>query len=154
MQVKEILRTKSTTLFTSKPDALLSEAVVTMADADMGSLVVMEGGRLVGLLTFREVVQIVAKRQREQRKGPTPPVAEIRVGDVMQHEPLVVTPGMELNDLRQVMIDSHQRYLPVVEDGTLLGVVSFLDVARAVLDEQGFENKMLKAYIRDWPAEA
>ncbi len=50
------------------------------------------------------------------------------------------------------MLESHQRYLPVMDDGTLLGVISFHDVARAVLEEQGFENKMLKAYIRDWPA--
>lgn len=154
MQVKQILRTKGTILYTTTPDASLSEAVVTMADADMGSLVVMEDGKLVGLLTFREVVQVVAKRHKEQRKGPTPAVADLSVGDVMRRDPITTSPEMELNDLRQVMIDSHQRYLPVVEGETLLGVISFIDVARAVLDEQGFENKMLKAYIRDWPAEA
>ena len=154
MQVKQILKTKGTILYTTTPDASLSEAVVTMADADMGSLVVMEGGKLVGLLTFREVVQVVAQRHKEQRKGPTRAVADLQVSDVMRREPFTTSPNMELNDLRQIMIDSHQRYLPVLEGETLLGVVSFLDVARAVLDEQGFENKMLKAYIRDWPAEA
>jgi CBS domain-containing protein len=60
---------------------------------------------------------------------------------------------MDVNELRRSMIDSHQRYFPVMEGSTLLGVISFLDVARAVLEEQSFENRMLKAYIHDFPAE-
>ena len=51
------------------------------------------------------------------------------------------------------MVENHQRYLPVMDDTTLMGVVSFHDVARAVLEEQSFENRMLKNYIRNWPAE-
>jgi CBS domain-containing protein len=51
------------------------------------------------------------------------------------------------------MVDSHERYLPVMEGELLMGVISFHDVAKAVLDKQSFENKMLKAYIRDWPQE-
>jgi CBS domain-containing protein len=50
-------------------------------------------------------------------------------------------------------VEHHQRYLPVMEGGLLMGVVSFHDVAKAVLEEQSFENKMLKAYIRNWPEE-
>jgi CBS domain-containing protein len=51
------------------------------------------------------------------------------------------------------MLDQHMRYLPVLDDGTLNGVISFYDVAKAVSEAQGFENNMLKAYIRDWPTE-
>jgi CBS domain-containing protein len=58
-----------------------------------------------------------------------------------------------VNELRRVMLETRQRYLPVMDGQTLLGVISFHDVARAVLEEQSFENRMLKAYIRDWPAE-
>lgn len=153
MQVSEILRVKGTTLYTVTPDTMLSECVIVMADHDIGSLVVMDRGRLAGMLTFREVLRVLASRQREQRAGPTPPVAEFVVRDVMNPEPIVATPDMDVNDLRRSMIDTHQRYLPVMDDGTLLGVVSFHDVARAVLEEQSFENRMLKAYIRDWPSE-
>ncbi len=60
---------------------------------------------------------------------------------------------MEANDLRRLMIDKHCRYLPVVDDGVLMGVISFLDVARAVLEEQSFENRMLKSYIKNWPGD-
>lgn len=153
MQVSEILRVKGTTLYTVTPDTMLSDCVIVMADHDIGSLVVMDRGRLAGMLTFREVLRVLASRQREQRSGPTPPVAEFVVRDVMNPEPIVATPDMDVNDLRRSMIDTHQRYLPVMDDGTLLGVVSFHDVARAVLEEQSFENRMLKAYIRDWPSE-
>jgi CBS domain-containing protein len=124
-----------------------------MADNDIGSLVVMENGRLAGMLTFREVVRVLARRQVEQRTGPTPPVAEIMVREVMNASPNIATPSMDVNELRRVMIETRQRYLPVMDGDTLLGVLSFHDVARAVLEEQSFENRMLKAYIRDWPAE-
>ena len=55
-------------------------------------------------------------------------------------------------DLRRTMLESSARYLPVMQDGKLLGVISFRDVAKAVLEEQDFENKMLKGYIKNWPA--
>lgn len=153
MQVSEILRVKGSTLFTVTPETMLSECVVTMAEHDVGSLVVMDHGRLAGMLTFREVLRVLARRQVEHRTGPTPPVAEIVVREVMNTAPTVATPTMDVNELRRVMIETHQRYLPVMEGDTLLGVLSFHDVARAVLEEQSFENRMLKAYIRDWPAE-
>ena len=153
MQVSEILRVKGSTLFTVAPETMLSDCVISMAEQDIGSLVVMDKGQLVGMLTFREVIRILAKRQLEQRSGPTPPVAEILAREVMNANPTVASPSMDVNELRRVMLETRQRYLPVMEGGTLLCVLSFHDVARAVLEEQSFENKMLKAYIRDWPAE-
>jgi CBS domain-containing protein len=153
MQVSEVLRVKGNTLFTVTPATMLSDCVVTMAEHDIGSLVVMDHGRLAGMLTFREVLRVLAKRQLEQRSGPTPPVAEIIVRDVMNPEPRIAAPSMDVNELRRTMLEHHQRYMPVMDGDILLGVVSFHDVAKAVLEEQGFENRMLKAYIRDWPAE-
>ncbi len=153
MRVSEILKVKGTTLFTVSPSTMLSDAVMVMAEHDIGSLVVMERGQLVGMLTFREVLEILARRQKEQRSGPTPPVAELLVNEVMNPDPAVATPFMDVNDLRRVMLDNHQRYWPVMDGITLMGVVSFHDIARAVLEEQSFENRMLKAYIRDWPVE-
>jgi CBS domain-containing protein len=153
MEVSEILRVKGTTLYTVTPDTMLSDGVITMAEHDIGSLIVMERGRLVGMLTFREVIRVLARRQLEHREGPTPPVAEIVVREVMNPSPTVIAPTTEVNQLRSTMIETHERYLPVLDGDTVLGVISFHDVARAVLEEQGFENRMLKAYIRDWPAE-
>lgn len=153
MIVADILSLKGSTLFTVTPDMMLSDCVVTMAEHDIGSVVVMNNGKLAGMLTFREVMQMLAKRQHEHRAGPTRPVAEIYVRDVMVKEPVVISPNVDVNELRQVMVETHTRYVPVMDGEVLLGVLSFHDVARAVLDAQSFENRMLKAYIRDWPVE-
>ena len=152
MQVKEIVRIKGGTLWSVTPATLLSEAVVSMADHDIGSVVVMEGGRLAGMLTFREVLKVLAQRQMEHRTGPTPTMSEIKVGDVMVADPALASPNMEVDELRALMLERHQRYVPVMEGDTMLGVISFHDVAKAVLEEQAFENRMLKGYIKDWPA--
>jgi CBS domain-containing protein len=152
MQVKEIMRIKGNTLYAATPDMMLSECVVMMADNDIGSLVVMDKGKLIGMLTFREVIKILAKRQVEQHSGPTPKVAEIRVGDVMDPAPQIVSPETEVDELRRTMLEHHARYVPVMEGDEVVGVVSFHDVAKAVLEEQGFENRMLKGYIKNWPA--
>ncbi len=145
MQVTEILRVKGGTLFTATPGQLLASAIETMAELDVGSLVVMDGGRMVGMLTFREVMQALRKQ------GSCPD--GVTVGEVMVRDPVTAFPGMDANDLRRLMIEKHSRYLPVLDGDTLLGVISFLDVAKAVLEEQSFENRMLKSYIKNWPEE-
>lgn len=145
MQVRDILAIKGATLYTATPQQTLSEAVATMTENDVGSLVCFEGSRMVGMLTFREVLKVVHKCGAEWLQHP---VADAMVGD-----PSIATPDMMIDDLRRLMIERHQRYLPVMEEGRLLGVLSFHDVAKAVLEEQSFENRMLKAYIRDWPEE-
>jgi CBS domain-containing protein len=151
MQVSEILRFKGKALFTVTPETLLSDCVVEMAEHDVGSLVVLDDGELAGLLTFREVIRVLARRQLEQRQGPTPPVAQIVVRDIMNPAPQVASPQTDINELRKTMIEHHQRYMPVLDAGRLVGIVSFHDVARAVLEDQGVELKLLRAYIQDWP---
>ena len=144
MQVREIINLKGGTLFTATPKQLLGEAIDAMADFDVGSLVVMESGKMAGMLTFREVLQAL------KAHGSCP--VGVTVGDVMVRDPVTVFPDMEVDDLRRLMIERHSRYLPVMDGGgTLMGVISFLDVAKAVLEEQSFENKMLKNYIKNWP---
>jgi CBS domain-containing protein len=145
MQVREIVRLKGGTLYTTTPDHTLASAIDTMAELDVGSLVVMKDGKMAGMLTFREVLQALHRHDRAPEA--------ILVGEVMVADPVTAFPGMEANELRRLMIDKHSRYLPVMEDGTLLGVISFLDVAKAVLEEQSFENRMLKSYIKNWPGE-
>jgi CBS domain-containing protein len=143
MQVSEILKVKGNALFTIAPDGKLSEAVSVMAQHNMGSLVVMEKGRMVGMLTFREVLVAVDKGRGA--------LGEAKVGEIMERDPVTASPAMEVNDLRRTMIESGARYLPVMERDRLIGVVSFRDVAKAVLEEQDFENRMLKGYIKNWP---
>ncbi len=151
MKVIDILKSKERSPLTVTSDTLLSQCVITMADEDVGSLVVSDDNTVVGLLTFREVILVLAQRQKELRSGPTPPVAELKVRDVMNATPICTTPDVELNDLRGLMINHHQRYIPVLDKQDLIGVLSFHDVARSVFAEQENENKLLKHYIGDWP---
>ncbi len=153
MKVSKILEVKGKTLFTMGPQESLATAVMVMSENDIGSIVVMSNGKLAGMLTFREVIRILAKRQAENRVGPTPPVSSFIISEVMNPTPTVASPDMDVDQLRKLMVDSHERYLPVMDGDVLMGVVSFHDVAKAVLEMQSFENKMLKAYIRDWPQE-
>jgi CBS domain-containing protein len=149
MKVSDILRVKAknqggTTLFTTTPEDSLANAMKLMAENNLGSLVVMSNTLVVGILTFREVIVAINKN------GGT--VEGLSVYRAMDDGPLICTPATELDEVRRMMLLHHARYLPVIDNRMLMGVVSFYDVAKAVVDAQDFENKMLKAYIRDWPA--
>ena len=145
MKVSDILRVKGGTLFTTTPEESLEDASKLMAERDIGSLVVMSHGLVVGMLTFREVIQAVV------RNGGS--FGTTTVYRAMDSGPLTCTMETDMDEVRRMMLDRHARYMPVVENRMLMGVISFYDVARAVVDAQNFENKMLKAYIRDWPDE-
>ena len=146
MLVSEILRIKGSTLFTTTPEGSVIDAVKVMADNDIGSLVVMDHGKLVGMLTFREVLAALASR------GGT--LGDVRISEIIERDPLTANPQLDVMELRGKMLERHARYVPVMEDATLQGVVSFHDVAKAVYEEQSFENRMLKSYIGDSPTAA
>ena len=143
MKVSDILRVKGNTLYTVTPDEPLARAIDAMAEKDIGSLVVMDHGDLVGMLTFREVILAIVKNAGA--------VGSTMVRSAMDDHPLTCTAETDLDEVRRMMLDRHARYMPVMERRMLMGVISFYDVAKAVVDSQNFENKMLKAYIRDWP---
>jgi CBS domain-containing protein len=80
-------------------------------------------------------------------------VGTLLVRSVMDDHPMTCTMETEMDEVRRMMLGRHARYMPVLDGRTLMGVISFYDVAKAVVDAQDFENRMLKAYIRDWPSE-
>jgi CBS domain-containing protein len=134
MKVSDILRVKGHSLITVRPDETLATAIQIMSEKDLGSLVVMAHGDLVGMLTFREVMQSLAQNDK-----------------AMDDAPITCTSETDMDEVRRMMLNNHARYMPVIDNRVLMGVISFYDVAKAVVDSQNFENKMLKAYIRDWP---
>ena len=141
MRVSDILRLKGSALFTITPEDSLAHAAQLMAEKDIGSLVVMSHGRVVGILTFREVIEAAV------RNGGS--FGTTSVYRAMDPGPLICTLETDMDEVRRMMLDRHARYLPVIDGGQLMGVISFYDVAKAVVDSQNFENRMLKAYIRD-----
>ncbi len=145
MKVSEILKVKGSVLYTANPDQKLTEAMLVMEEKDIGSLCVMEQGRLVGMLTFREIIAVL-----NAQKGS---VGECTVRSVMDAKPIACGLDTPVNEVRRMMLEHHTRYLPIMSELTLMGVISFYDVARAVYEAQNFENQLLKAYIKDWPSE-
>ena len=141
MRVSEILRIKGHTLFTTAPAGSVLDAVKAMAQHDIGSLVVMDRGRLAGMLTFREVLEALSRREGA--------LGDLAIEAIYERNPLTAAPDLEVMELRGAMLERHARYVPVMDGGTLMGVVSFHDVAKAVFEEQSFENRMLKSYISD-----
>jgi len=145
MKVSDILRVKGGTLYCVDPQTPLADALVTMVERDIGSLVVMSHGDVVGMLTFREVLATIVRNGGSDNGA--------LVGSVMDDAPLTCTPDTVIDEVRRMMLGRHARYMPVMNGRTLMGVISFHDVAKAVVESQDFENRMLKAYIRDWPVE-
>ena len=128
MKVSDILRVKGNILITVTPDESLATAVQIMSEKDLGSLVVMKS------LAENDCA-----------------IGRVSVRKAMDDAPLTCTSETDMDEVRRMMLNNHARYMPVMDKRMLMGVISFYDVAKAVVDSQNFENKMLKAYIRDWP---
>ncbi|MBI4195483.1 MAG: CBS domain-containing protein [Betaproteobacteria bacterium] len=143
MLIRDILNLKGGTVFSVAPGAKVSDAVGIMVKNDIGSLVVMESGVMAGMLTFREVLKALAARHGN--------LDDLRVGEVMVKDPIRGSPDETIDHLRAVMTGNHVRYLPVSDGDRLLGLISFHDVARAVIRETSFENRLLKRYIENRP---
>lgn len=143
LKVSEILRVKGNTLFTASPDIPVREALAIMSEQDIGSLVIMDHGILAGMVTFREII-----RHLNAHGGD---VGDYTVRSIMDDAPVSVTPNTSADEVQRLMLDKHARYIPVMDGPILQGVISFYDMAQAVVAAQQFENDMLKAYIRDWP---
>jgi predicted transcriptional regulator len=145
MIIRDVLGMKGGKIFSIGPEGLLADAVRTMVSNDIGSLVVMSNGAMIGMLTFREVLGELNARGGN--------LGDAQAGAVMVKEPITGNPTDSVDHLREVMLNNHIRYLPVTEGEQLLGVISFHDVAKAVIKQTNFENRLLKRYIKNWPEE-
>ncbi|ANN78562.1 CBS domain-containing protein [Bordetella flabilis] len=143
LKVSEILRVKGDTLYTATPDTPVKTAVDTMSHQDIGSLVIMESGMLTGMLTFREIIKHLCRNNGV--------LGDTTVRAIMDDAPVSVTPNTSAEEVQRLMLEKHARYIPVMDGNMLMGVISFYDMAQAIVAAQRFENNMLKAYIRDWP---
>lgn len=145
LKVSEILRVKGDILYTATPGMTVKKAIEVMSEQDIGSLVVMEHGELVGMLTFREIIRHLHAYGSEGKS--------YTIRSIMNDAPITVTPNTSADEVQRLMLSKHARYVPVMDGLVLQGVISFYDLAKAIVDAQKFENNMLKAYIRDWPTD-
>jgi CBS domain-containing protein len=143
MIVRDIVKMKGSNIVTISPGGPVVEALAVMVKNDIGSLVVLDGAKLAGMLTFREILKALDANGGN--------LGSLKVKDVMIANPVCGSPEDSIENLREMMNKDHIRYLPVREGDKLIGVISFHDVANAVIKEATFHNRLLKSYIKNWP---
>jgi CBS domain-containing protein len=138
--VSDILAAKGSEVFSIGPDATVFEALRSLADHNVGALVVLHDGDLVGIMSERDYARKVILLDRASK---TTTVAEIMSTQVM-----TVAPTASIEDCMEMMTERHFRHLPVVEEGHLIGMVSIGDVVRAMIAHLAAMVDQLESYIR------
>jgi CBS domain-containing protein len=137
--VAELLNQKGHNVETIAPDATVYDAIKRMADLDIGALVVMEGGRVIGVMTERDYARNVFL---QGKSSPTTPVRE-----AMADEVLSVGRQERTRDCMAIMTGKRTRHLLVIEGGELLGILSIGDLVRSIVAEQDMTIDQLEQYI-------
>lgn len=138
-RVSDLIAVKGSRVVSIGPDATVFEAIRTMVDHNVGALLVLEGARIVGIITERDYLRRVALEGRSSR---TTAVREIMTRDVV-----VITPDRDLEEAMAVMTDRRVRHLPVLEGGRLAGILSIGDVVKHLSAARKAEIQYLNDYI-------
>jgi CBS domain-containing protein len=137
--IKELLEEKGHTVHTIGPEASVYQALEEMAAREIGSLVVMDGPRPVGLISERDYARSVVLRGRTSRDTP--------VGAIMTSRVVVATPNQTVDECMALMTEKRVRHLPVMADGELVGLISIGDLVKAIISEQQYIIEQLEHYI-------
>jgi CBS domain-containing protein len=141
--VKDILRGKGADVWSVAPDNTVYEALTFMAEKNIGAVLVMDAGRLVGILSERDYAR---KVDLLGKKAADTPVQEIMTARVV-----CVRPDETVEECMALMTDKHVRHLPVLEEDQVIGVVSIGDVVKSIIAEQEFIISQLEHYITGTP---
>jgi CBS domain-containing protein len=143
MKVRSITKNKGKPVLGLSPSDSLNHAVTLMMENRIGSLVVTENEKLVGILSERDLLTILNAKHAMW----TP----VTVADAMTPNPFVCHPDNTLEEVMNMMVDNNIRHLPVVYEDKLEGMLSITDIVEELLKKAKFENKLLKNYIQNWP---
>ncbi len=138
-QVRHLLESKGGSLYTIAPDAPVLDAIKLMAEHRIGALLVMRGKQLLGVVSERDYARKVILQGRSS--------SQATVSEIMRAEPLTVGPQTDVLDCMRLCTDSRVRHLPVLENGTVTGVISIGDLVKAVIDAQAEQIEHLERYI-------
>jgi len=137
--VGEVLREKGRGFWSIAPHATAYEALEIMADRNVGALLVIENGKLVGVFSERDYARKVILKGKASRTT--------TVGELMSGPPICASPELTLRDCMVLMTANHVRHLPVLDDGALAGVVSIGDVVNTIISAQECTIRQLENYI-------
>ena len=137
--VKDLLKIKNRGVLTIEPGASVYDAIVKMADKQIGALVVTEGNKVVGIITERDYARKVILQGKSSKSTS---VREIMTGRV-----IYVQPNQKIEECMVLMTEKRIRHLPVLDGDMLVGMISIGDVVRAVISEKEFLIDQLTRYI-------
>jgi len=137
--VKQLLDEKGKNVWTTSPSTSVYDALVMMAEKNVGALVVMEDTKVAGIISERDYARKVVLQGRRSR--------ELAVAEVMSTSVIHITPLDSIEICMELMTDQHIRHLPVIENNTLIGLISIGDVVRCVFEEQRSTISHLEGYI-------
>jgi len=137
--VQQLLAQKRRDVLSSRPEDTVYDAIKKMADENVGSLVVIEQGKLVGIITERHYARNVFLKGRSS--------PQTRVGEIMERKVVCVHPSQSVEECMALMNAKRVRHLPVIDDGTLLGIVSIGDLVKSIISDREFVIEQLEHYI-------
>ena len=140
MTVKHLLEQKGQSLWTIEPNATVLDALAKMAEKDIGSLLVMDGEKLIGIITERHYSRNVVLKGK---RSPT-----TLVSDIMERNVVHVRPEQSVEQCMALMTDKRVRHLPVLKDKRTIGIVSIGDILKSIITKQKFVIDELEHYIR------
>ena len=139
MTIRRLLDQKGGNICAIHPEATVFEAVAKMAENDIGSLLVIDGEALIGIITERHYARNVVL------KGKTSPTTTVR--EIMERDVITVRPEQSVEECMALMTDRRVRHLPVIEDKKIIGIVSIGDLVKSIIDGQKFRIDQLEHYI-------
>jgi CBS domain-containing protein len=137
--VRDILRIKGPQVWSITPETTVIEALQTLAEKRIGALLVLQGEKIVGVVSERDFVRRIAAKGFCELEQPA--------GEIMTYDIVTIGPDDDIEDCMQVMTEEHIRHLPVVEDGKLIGLVSIGDVVKAMITSREFTIEQLQKFI-------
>jgi CBS domain-containing protein len=137
--VRDILETKGHDVWSIEPSALVYDAMKLMADKEIGALLVLEGAKLVGIVSERDYARKIILQGRSS--------LTTQVSEIMTSRVVYVEPERNIEECMALMTDKRIRHLPVVQTGQLCGIISIGDLVKAIIAEQQFIIQQLERYI-------
>ena len=137
--VESVLSQKRGSIWTVAPESTVYEALAMMADREIGSLLVMSGGKLIGLISERDYARKIALMGRSSK--------ETTVAEVMSTDPVSVTPRDTVSKCMELMTDRRRRHLPVIDGDRVIGVLSIGDLVNWIVKSHEKTIEQLHSYI-------
>ena len=137
--VKQVLQAKGNNIWSLSPDASVFDAIKLMADNNVGALLVVEEGKLVGIISERDYARKVFLRGKSSK--------ETAVKEIMTDKVIYVRPEQTVEDCMAIMTNKRIRHLPVLENDQLVGIISIGDLVREIMAEQEYTIHLLEQYI-------